>query len=93
MSCKITHFLKILFERESTCMRACTRGTERGGETGSLLSREPSAGLDPGALGSWPEPKADIELTEPPRRPCYYKFYYLMCLGILINSKRGLILL
>ena len=29
------------------------------GETGSLLSREPGAGLDPRTLGSLPEPKAD----------------------------------
>ena len=37
------------------------RVTEREGEAGSPVSR---------TLGSWPEPKADAKLTEPPRPPC-----------------------
>ncbi|XP_064428583.1 acylphosphatase-2 isoform X9 [Mirounga angustirostris] len=32
---------------------------EAEGEAGSLRSREPDAGLNPGTLGSLPEPKAD----------------------------------
>ena len=32
---------------------------EAEGEAGSPLSREPEVGLDPRALGSLPEPKAD----------------------------------
>jgi len=42
------------------------RGSEKSGkggvgegEAGFPGSREPDAGLDPGTLGSWPEPKAD----------------------------------
>ena len=31
--------------------------------------REPNMGLDPGTLGSCPEPKARHSGTEPPRRP------------------------
>ena len=34
-------------------------GREREGEAGSLLSREPHAGLDHRTLGSWPELKAE----------------------------------
>lgn len=43
--------------------------TEEEGEEGPLLSREPSAfvGLSPRTLGSRPEPKADVQATEPPR--------------------------
>ena len=35
------------------------QGKGEGGEwqAGSLLSREPDTGLNPGTLGSWPEPK------------------------------------
>ena len=31
--------------------------------------REPDVGLDPGTLGSCPEPKADVLTAEPPRCP------------------------
>ena len=33
--------------------------TEGEGEAGSLQSKDPDARLDPRALRSWPEPKAD----------------------------------
>ena len=48
--------------------RAWAGGGSEGG-AGSPLSREPDAGLNPRALGSWPEPKADIWWTEPARCP------------------------
>ena len=35
-------------------------------------SREPNAGLNPRALGSGPMPKADAQLTEPPRHPLFF---------------------
>ena len=44
------------------------------GEAGSPLSREPDAGLNPRTLGSWPEPKANAELIEPPRCPHFCHF-------------------
>ena len=47
-----------LFDRERAQVGR-EAGRERGREAGSLLSREPDAGLDPGTLGSWPEPKAE----------------------------------
>ena len=50
-------------ERESMLARACTsrqtgRRKERERQT-PLLNGEPNVGLDPRALGSLPEPKAD----------------------------------
>ena len=39
------------------------------GEAGSLLSREPDAGLDPRTLGSRPEPKADTQPLNHPGAP------------------------
>ena len=44
-------------------------GAESEGEADSLLSREPDAGLNPKTLGSWPELKADTQLTELLRHP------------------------
>ena len=44
------------------------RGTAKG-EAGSLLGREPDAGLDPGTLGSCPGPKADAQPWSPPEAP------------------------
>ena len=38
-------------------------------EADSLLSREPDPRLDPRTPGSWPEPKADAQPTETPKRP------------------------
>ena len=35
----------------------------------SQLSKESKVGLDPRILGSWPDPKAGAQPTEPPRRP------------------------
>ena len=55
-------------KRESTREeRQAERETEK--QAGSLLSREPNVRLEPRALRSSPEPKADAELTEPPRHP------------------------
>ena len=39
------------------------------GEADSPLSREPHMGLDP-KEPDHPEPKANAQLTEPPRSPC-----------------------
>ena len=66
-------FFKILFiclsegeQEHMQGMRASTSGKGGGqgeaageGEADSPLSREPEVGLDPRALGSLPEPKAD----------------------------------
>ena len=50
-------------------MREHRKGERRGeGEAGSPLSREHDTGLDPRTLGSGPEPKADAQPAEPPRR-------------------------
>ena len=43
------------------------RGERSGGETDSPWSWDPDVGLDPGTPGSWPEPKAVAQPTEPPR--------------------------
>jgi len=40
-------------ERESTA-----GGVAGEGQADSPLTREPDVGLDPGILGSWPEPKS-----------------------------------
>ena len=66
-----TDFLKILFIGHGGHKQEELEGE---GEAGSLLSREFDAGFDtglsiPGPQGSWPEPKADVYLTEPPSRP------------------------
>jgi len=53
-----------LFERERERMR--TEGEE---EADSPLSRETDAELNPRTLRPRPEPKADTQSTEPPRRP------------------------
>ena len=45
------------------------QGGEGEGETDFPLSRGTNAGLHPRTLRSWPEPKADGQLTEPPRCP------------------------
>ena len=65
-------FLKILFIylRENEWERAWER-RRSGGEADSPRSWEPDAGLDPESLGSWPEPKAVVQPTEPPRRPIF----------------------
>jgi len=44
-------------------------GEERADTPPPLLSGEPDAGLDPGTLGSCPEPRADAGPTEPSRSP------------------------
>ena len=63
-------FLKILFislrEREKEKAQMGRRGRER---SRPLLSREPDVGRHPRNLGSWPKPKADAQLHEPPRHP------------------------
>ena len=55
-------------------MGVAGRGDE---ETDSPLSREPNMGLDPRTSVSRPEPKADAQLTEPPRclRDCLLKLF------------------
>jgi len=50
------------------------------GEAGSLLSKEPDAGLDPRTPGPRPEPKAAAQPTEPPRRPLTNIFLNLLVL-------------
>ena len=44
------------------------------------LHREPDAGLDPGTLGSCPEPKADAQPLSHPGVPLTSVFKYLFCL-------------
>ena len=43
--------------------------TEAEGEADAPLSREPNMGLDPRALSSWSELKADASPTEHPQAP------------------------
>lgn len=50
-----------------------TGQAEGEGEAGSPLSREQDLGLNQRTLGSWPEPQADAQPTEPPRRPPSFK--------------------
>ena len=60
-------FFKFLFFKHFIRLSERDKGTEiarghelgREGEAGSLLSREPNVGLDPRAMWSWLEPKAD----------------------------------
>ena len=75
------YFLKILFIylRERQWERAWARRRSEG-EADSPWSWEPDVGLDPGTRGSWPEPKAVVQPTEPPRRPkrhFFKKRFYL----------------
>ena len=55
-------------------------GTQAGGvgegEAGFPQSREPSAGLDPRMLGSWPEPKADTQRLSHPGAHKYHIFEF-----------------
>lgn len=79
-------FFKILF----ICQRERAQQWERQaeGEAGSLLSKEPDVGLDPRTAGSWPEPEADAQPTEPPRHPWLQSLMgqtvttYLKCKGL-----------
>ena len=61
---------KILFiwerERKST---SCGGEAKEWGEAGSQRCREPDVGLNPRTIGSWPEPKAAAQMTEPLRCP------------------------
>ena len=56
-------FYLFLYLREGVSDRERAQ-TEAEGAAGSLLSGGPGR-----VLGSWPEPKAVAQLTEPPRRP------------------------
>ena len=68
-------FFKILFIYLSERERAHKQGERQAeGEAGSLPSKEPNEGLDPRTLGSRPKPKADAQLTEPPRCPSILLF-------------------
>ena len=66
-------------------------GREREEEAGSLLSREPDAGLDPKTLGSWPEPKAEALThwaTQVPQR--FFSFSFEIIPNSLKSfTKRG----
>ena len=54
-------------ERESMCPWVWWRGRRKG------RSRVPAdAGLDPRTVRPWPEPRTDVQLTEPPRHPSVY---------------------
>ena len=39
-----------------------------------LSAQSPMRGSNPQTVRSWPEPKSDAQLTEPPRRPYVYLF-------------------
>ena len=54
-------------ERERICTAG--GGAEAKGKADSPLSREPNSGLNLRTLRSWPELKADVQPTEPPRCP------------------------
>jgi len=73
----LTNFLKTLF----TCLTERKREHKKGGqqaegegEADSPPSQKPAMGLHPRTPGSRPEPKADAQLTEAPRRPLQYCF-------------------
>ena len=53
-------------------MRDTEAETQAEGETGSPR-KESNVGLDPGTLGSWPEPKAGAQpLSHPGIPTCYF---------------------
>ena len=62
-------------ERDRHTEHEPERGRERGRQNlkqapGSELSAQsPTQGLNSGTVRSWPRPKSDTELTEPPRSP------------------------
>ncbi|XP_059034727.1 uncharacterized protein LOC131834290 isoform X7 [Mustela lutreola] len=80
-------------EREKAHERTqAGRGAERVGETGSLLSRDPNAGLHPRIPGSQPELKADTQPTE--SSMCFkeniIKYIIIVIFGIIILILLGL---
>ena len=85
---------KILLIWQRECVQA-EGAAEVEGEADSPLSREPDLGLDPRTTqGSCPEPKADAQLSVPPRRPYtafliwrYYKEQNLSCIPYLDGPK------
>ena len=71
----IVFFLKFylfIWQREITSRQ---RGRQREEEAGSLLSREPDAGLHPRTLRSWPEPKAEILIHWATQAPLLIVFW------------------
>jgi len=72
-------FFKILF----ICQSEHKQGERQAeGEAGFPPNKEPDAGLHPRTLGSWPEPKADAQLTESSRHPSSFRMF--------LNSKEFL---
>ena len=78
------HFFKdLIYLRESTWDRAKStngeevesqEGGQREREKQAPPNREPDVGLNPRTPRSWPEPKADASLTEPPRHSFFQSF-------------------
>ena len=66
-----------LFDRERHSKKGDTAGGVGEGEAGFPWSREPNAGLYPRTPRSWPEPKADSQLTEHPGAPICSLFHQL----------------
>ena len=70
-------------------------GREREEEAGSLRSWEPSVGLDPRMLGSWPEPKVEALThwaTQAPRVFCFYYYDFISLLKDYQVLKKGFML-
>ena len=64
--------------------RAQAGAAEREGEAGSPPSRKSNVGLDPRALRTQPEPKANTQPTEPLRHPFLMIFLTLFSLAYFI---------
>ena len=51
-----------------------------------LSAQSPTWGSNSRTARSWPEPKSDAQPTEPPRHPCYCK-YFFKCLFVFETER------
>ena len=94
----LNNFLNVYFwhiYRESMCEWGRGRDKERiiqnpkQAPDSELSAQSLMLGSNPQTVRSWPEPKLDTQLTEPPRRPscCQFKYVWLNRGGHYLNER------